>query len=46
MGIKPHEIKKMTMWEYMACLAGWNKANGVREEKTATIERLRELGIE
>ena len=28
MGFPPREVKLMTMWEYMACINGWNRANG------------------
>ena len=28
MGFPPREVKLMTMWEYMACIKGWNRANG------------------
>ena len=28
MGFPPREVKLMTMWEYMACVQGWNRANG------------------
>ncbi|MEQ3644775.1 MAG: hypothetical protein ABNH17_05545 [Paracoccus sp. (in: a-proteobacteria)] len=24
----PREIKQMTMWEYMACVSGFNRAQG------------------
>lgn len=27
MGFPPREIKAMTLWEYMACVSGWNRAN-------------------
>lgn len=26
MGIPPREVKLMTMWEYMACVQGWNRS--------------------
>lgn len=28
MGFPPREIKAMTLWEYMACVKGWNRAQG------------------
>lgn len=28
MGFPPREVKLMTMWEHMACVKGWNRANG------------------
>ena len=28
MGFPPREVKLMTMWEYMACVSGWNRAQG------------------
>lgn len=28
MGQPLSEIKHMTMWEYMACVRGWNRAQG------------------
>lgn len=28
MGFPPREVKLMTMWEYMACVKGWNRVNG------------------
>lgn len=28
MGFPPREVKLMTMWEYMACVRGWNRAQG------------------
>jgi hypothetical protein len=26
MGFAPREVKQMTLWEYMACVSGWNRA--------------------
>lgn len=28
MGFTPRELKLMTMWEYLACVGGWNRAQG------------------
>lgn len=28
MGIPPRETKLMTMWEYMACMQGWQRSQG------------------
>lgn len=28
MGFPPREIKQMTIWEYLACVRGWNRAQG------------------
>lgn len=28
MGIAPSEMKRLTMWEYLACVEGWNKSQG------------------
>lgn len=28
MGLAPSEVKKMTLWEFQACISGWNKAQG------------------
>ena len=28
MGFPPREVKQMTMWEYMACIKGWNRSQG------------------
>ena len=28
MGMAPREIKQMSMWEYMACVSGFNRAQG------------------
>ena len=37
----------MTVWEFSACVAGWNKANGKSSKKQGDIDeaRMRELGI-
>jgi hypothetical protein len=31
MGLSPRDIRDMTLWQYRACLRGWNKANAPRE---------------
>ncbi|WP_406720367.1 hypothetical protein RPE78_09135 [Thioclava litoralis] len=28
MGFAPSQIKEMTLWEYLACLDGWNRSQG------------------
>lgn len=28
MGLSPSEIKALTLWEFAACAAGWNKSQG------------------
>lgn len=28
MGFAPDQIRKMSLWEYMACVKGWNRAQG------------------
>lgn len=34
MGLAPSEIKKLSMWEYQACIHGWNKS----QSKTYSVE--------
>ncbi|WP_280177538.1 hypothetical protein [Pseudohoeflea suaedae] len=38
----------MSPWEFMACVDGWQTANGTKKKKPSDIadERLSELGIE
>lgn len=38
----------MTMWQFAAAVAGWNKANGQGPKGSGDIsdDRLREMGIE
>jgi hypothetical protein len=28
MGLSPSKVKGLTMWEYMACIEGWNRSQG------------------
>lgn len=28
MGLPPSEVKCLSLWEFQACLAGWNKSQG------------------
>ena len=46
MGFAPDQVKRMTLWEFAACFAGWKAFHGVKEEKSVSIDRLRELGVE
>lgn len=48
MGFTPAQVGQMTVWEYMCCFDGWEKAHGGKSQKgkPMTLERLRELGIE
>lgn len=34
MGFPPREVKLMTLWEYMACVQGWNRAQGAGAKST------------
>lgn len=38
MGFPPREVKRMTMWEYMACVQGWNRAQGSGATSTPMSE--------
>ena len=46
MGFAPDQVKRMTLWEFAACFAGWKAFHGVKEERSVSIDRLRELGVE
>lgn len=26
MGLAPSEVKRLTLWEYLACIEGWNRS--------------------
>lgn len=47
MGFTPQQVKEMTFWEFACAWEGFKHFNGVKskEEGTASIERLRELGL-
>jgi hypothetical protein len=32
MGIPPRDLDQCTLWEFMAMIKGWNKANGEPEK--------------
>lgn len=49
MGYDPEQVGRMTPWQFMACLEGYGKANGWKQNtggKAMSLERLQELGIE
>ena len=48
MGFAPSQIKKMSFWEFSSAFSAWKQFHGIKSgnDSTATIERLRELGIE
>ncbi|KZL04540.1 hypothetical protein PsAD2_04623 [Pseudovibrio axinellae] len=50
MGFTPTQIDKMSMWEFMSCVAGYNKTHGGKTKKGQSEAfsdgRLRDLGIE
>lgn len=48
MGFTPEQVDRMSAWEFAACCKGYNRANGVKEERQPgdiPDERLREMGI-
>lgn len=50
MGFTPEQVGCMSLWEFMACMDGYGRANGWKMNdgggRTMSLERLRELGIE
>lgn len=34
-GLKPHEVRSMTVWEWGRCVEGWNSAHGAGDEVKA-----------
>lgn len=49
MGYAPEQVGRMTPWQFMACLDGYGKANGWKQNtsgKAMSLDRLRELGID
>lgn len=34
-GLKPHEVREMTVWEWERCVEGWNRAHGRGDELKA-----------
>lgn len=50
MGFDPHQVGRMTPWQFMACLDQFARSNGwstaTSRDKPMSIERMRELGIE
>ncbi|WP_424938674.1 GTA-gp10 family protein [Agrobacterium pusense] len=34
-GLKPHEVRNMTVWEWSRCVEGWNRAHGRGDELKA-----------
>lgn len=47
MGLTPRETDRLSVWEYLACLSGWNAAHGGKRDGGGdmSMERLRELGV-
>jgi hypothetical protein len=47
MGLTPHDINEMSLWEYMACADGWKQAHQSEEKAPAMSDDVAaELGIE
>ncbi|MBZ4023248.1 hypothetical protein CKO11_12345 [Rhodobacter sp. TJ_12] len=46
MGFTPEQVKRMSFWEFWACFEGFKAFHGVKSEQTASLDRLRELGVE
>lgn len=49
MGFTPQQVDRMTLWQFMACLDGYNAAHGGKKKSAGgDVEEheLRELGIE
>lgn len=48
MGFAPDQVRAMSLWDFMACSDGWQRANGAREEARGdlTDEQLADMGIE
>ncbi|MCJ8138607.1 hypothetical protein [Falsirhodobacter halotolerans] len=49
MGFTPVQVGVMSLWEFMACLDGYGRANGWQANpggRGMSVERMRELGIE
>ena len=38
MGFPPREVKQMSRWEYLACVEGWNRAQGAGAAKPMSDE--------
>lgn len=43
MGFTPRDIDTMSPWEFSACVAGWNKANGDGKPVPPTPEEFDEI---
>lgn len=47
MGFPPAAVDGMSLWEFTACIDGWNKSQGAEEKPEAMSgERLDELLVE
>lgn len=50
MRFDPDQVGRMSLWQFMACLEGYGRANGWKmnegDNRTMSLDRLRELGIE
>ncbi|WP_339112900.1 hypothetical protein [Thioclava sp. GXIMD2076] len=49
MGFTPAQVGAMSLWEFMACMDGFGRANGWTMNpggKAMSVDRMRELGIE
>lgn len=48
MGFTPQEVKAMSFWEFSSAFVAWKRFHGIKDDahNTASIERLRELGLE
>jgi len=49
MGFSPEQIGRMSVWEFLACRDGWNRAHGGAQgdadADAMSPERMRDLGL-